>query len=93
MGFARVTPQHTRRCTVTGTGTTTETDTDTPSLCVLRVPVWTFICRRTFYSLDDAVRQEATGGHKQVISDVKLKESSKDKLIYSTLQLKNKLIE
>lgn len=37
--------------------------------------------------------RKATGGHKQVISDVKLKESSKDKLIYSTLQLKKKLME
>lgn len=32
-----------------------------PSLCVLRVLVWTFICRRTFYSLDDALRQESDG--------------------------------
>lgn len=53
------------------------------------LPVWTFICWRTFTASAMPGGRKATGrGHKQVISDVKLKESSKDKLIYCSLKLR-----
>lgn len=64
--------------------------TPTPPLWALGVlPVWTFICWRTFTASAMPGGRKTTGrGHKQVISDVKLKESSKDKLIYCSLQLR-----